>query len=83
MYDFLDNGDMAVVDVRIGNHVDELARNKAADLGQHVHQNRVLHHILVVCSQHVLGPLVQNRIERVAADVECHAVGARIQCHLT
>ena len=66
----------------VGDDVDQLAGHKAADLGKHVHQNGILHHVPVVGSQHILTPLVQNGVEHVAGDVEGHGIGAGVQVHL-
>ena len=78
----LHGGDVAVIDVAVGDHVDELAHLQAGDLGHHVGQHRVLHHVPVVGRQHILGALVQNGVEGVAGDVEGHGVSAGIQVHL-
>ena len=47
-----------------------------------MHQHGVLHHVPVVGGQHILAPLVQNGVERMAGDVEGHGVGAGVQRHL-
>ena len=78
----LDDGHVAVVNVGVGDDVDQLAGHQAADLGEHMHQNGVLHHVPVVGGQHILGALVQNGVEGVAGDVERHGIGAGIQVHL-
>ena len=78
----LDDGDVAVIDVGIGDHMHQLAGLESCDLGHHVHQHSILHHVPVVGGQHVLAALVQNGVERIAADIECHGIGARIQRHL-
>ena len=49
---------MAVVDVAVRDDVDKLARLQAADLREHMHQHRVLHHVPVVRRQHILTALV-------------------------
>ena len=54
----LNDGHMAVIDVGIGDDVDQLPRHQTADLGQHVDQHRILHHVPVVGSQHILAALV-------------------------
>ena len=42
----------------VGNDMDQLAGDKAADLRQHIYQHGVLHHIPVVGGQHILTALV-------------------------
>ena len=66
----------------VGNHMNQLSRLQAGDLGHHVNQHRVLAHVPVVGRQHILGPLVQNGVEGVAGHVEGHGVGAGVQVHL-
>ena len=73
---------MAVVDVGVGDDVDQLPGDEAADLGEHVHQHGVLHHVPVVGGQHILAALVQNGVQHVAGDVEGHGIGAGVEVHL-
>ena len=53
--DLLHDGHVAVVDVGVGDDVDQLARLQAGDLGKHVDQHRVLHHVPAVGGEHVLA----------------------------
>ena len=46
---------MAVVNVGVRDHVDQLARLQPGHLGQHVNQHSILHHIPAVGGEHVLG----------------------------
>ena len=73
---------MPVVDMAVGDDVYQLARLQPGDLCHHVHQHRILHHIPVVCRQHVLTALVEDRVQRVAADIERHGIRAWSQRHL-
>ena len=79
---------MAVVNVGIGDHVQQLAGNHIDRLRNHHQQNCVLAHIPIVRGQNVLATLVENHVERrfvvlrTLSDVIGHAVGARIQMHL-
>ena len=61
--DLLNGGDVAVIDVRVRNDVDQLARNHIRHLGQHHHQNGVLDHVPVVGRQDVLRALVEDGVE--------------------
>ena len=71
----------------IRDNMDQLSGNHPADLGQHMHQHRVLYHVPVICRKHILGTLVQHRVQYklllslLLGHVEGHAVGARIQPH--
>ena len=78
----LHDGHVPVVDVGVGDDVDQLPGHQAGDLGQHVHQHAVLHHVPVVGRQHVLAALVEDGVEHVAADVEGHGPGAGVEGHL-
>ena len=73
---------MPVIDVGVGNDVDQLPRLQAGDLGEHVDQGGVLHHIPAVGGEHVLGALVEHGIEGPAADIEGHRPGAGVEGHL-
>ncbi len=42
----------------VGDHMYQFPDPHIADLSQHMHQHGVLHHIPVVCRQHILGALV-------------------------
>ena len=44
-----DNGNVPVIDVGVGDDVDQLARLQPGDLGEHVDQRRVLHHVPPAC----------------------------------
>ena len=85
---FADDIDMTVVNVGIGNHVQQLASDHIDRLRNHHQQNGVLAHIPVVRGQNILATLVENHVERrlvvlrTLCDVIGHAVGARIQVHL-
>ena len=72
---------MAVVNMGVGDDMDQLSGHQAADLGEHVDQHRVLHHVPVVGGQHILAALVQDGVEHVAGDIERHGVGAGIEVH--
>ena len=69
---------MAVIDVGIGDDMDQFAGLQTRHLRHHMHQYGVLHHIPVVGGQHILTALVQNGVEDVAGDVEGHGVGAGV-----
>ena len=56
--EFFHNGHMAVIDMGVGDHMDQLAGLKAGDLGEHAKKRRVLAHIPVVGREHILGALV-------------------------
>ena len=79
---------MTVVNVGIGNHMQQLAGNHIDRLRDHHQQDGVLAHIPVVRGQNVLTALVENHVERrlvvlrTLRDVIGHTVGARIQVHL-
>ena len=83
-----DDIDMTVVNVGIGNHMQQLAGNHIDRLRDHHQQNGVLAHIPVVGGQNVLAALVENHVEcrlvvlRALRHVIGHAVGARVQVHL-
>ena len=79
---FLHQGDVAVIDVGIGDDVDQLPRLQAGNLGQQVDQHRVLHHIPPVGGEHVLGPLVEDGVQGLPRDVKGHGVGAGVEGHL-
>ena len=63
-----DDGHMAVVDMSVGDNMDKLARLQPRHLRHHVYQHAVLHHVPVVCRQHILAALVQNGVEGVAGE---------------
>lgn len=56
--DLLHDGHVAVVDMGVGNDVDQLARLQAGDLGKEMDQGSVLHHVPAVGGEHVLGALM-------------------------
>ena len=62
--------------------MDQLPRYQAGDLGQHVHQGGVLHHVPAVGGEHILAALVQDGVEGPARDIEGHGIGAGVQGHL-
>ena len=62
--------------------MDQLACLQHRDLGNHVEQDRVLGDSPTIGRQHVLTALVQDSIQRIAADIEGHGIGAWIQGHL-
>ena len=68
----LDNGDMAVIDVRVAYYVYEFTDFEIAHLREHMQQDRILHDVPVVCGEGVLTALVENAVEFVAGDVESH-----------
>ena len=84
----LDKRDMPVVDVRVRDHVDELAHLHIAHLRHHVHQHGILHDVPVVRGKHVVAALVEDRVQNELAGflilgaVERHAVRARVEVHL-
>ena len=77
----------AVINVGVGDHMDQLTGTHITDLSQHMDQDRVLDHIPVIGGQHVLGPLIEDRVQRqliislFLGDVEGHTVGAGIKAH--
>ena len=72
---------MPVVDVGVGDHMDQLPRLQAGDLGQHVDQGGVLHHVPAVGGEHVLAALVEHRVQGPAGHVEGHGPGAGVEPH--
>ena len=68
----LDNGDMAVIDVRVAYHMHKFTDFEIAHLREHMQQDRILHDVPVVCCEGVLTALVENAVEFVAGDVESH-----------
>ena len=77
----LDNRDMAVIDVRVAYYVYEFTDFEIAHLREHMQQDRILHHVPVVCRKSVLTALIENPVQRIARYVECHTVCARVQIH--
>ena len=59
----------------VRDHMDELTHLEAGDLGHHMGEHRILDHVPVVGSEHILGALVQDRVELVAGHIESHGVG--------
>ena len=57
-----DCGNMAVINVAVRNHMDQLTHLQAGNLGQHMGQHRILHHVPVVGREHILGSLVQDGV---------------------
>ena len=71
-----------VVDVGVGDDVDQFSGLIAAGSGQGDDQKAVLHHVPVGGGEHVLAALVQNGVQPVAADIEGHGVGTGVEAHL-
>ena len=62
--------------------MDQLTGNQAADLCKHVDQNGILHHIPVIGCQHILTALIQNGVQYLAGDIECHGIGTGVKMHV-
>ena len=45
-------------------------------------QHGVLHHVPVVGRKHILRALVENGVQGVAGNIECHGVGTGVEVHL-
>ena len=73
---------MTVIDVGISDDVDELAGLKAAYLGEHVDEKRILEDVPVIRGEHVVRTLIEDAIEAITFDVEGHAISAGIEVHL-
>ena len=79
---------MTVIDMGIGDHMQQLAGNHIDGLRDHHQQDGILAHVPVVCGQNVLTALVENHVERrfvilrTLRHVIRHAVRTRIQVHL-
>ena len=79
---------MAIINVSVGNHVNQLTSLHAADLRNHHEQDSVLANIPVVSCKNVLATLNKQQVERrfiltwllsnVVNCVEC----ARVEVHL-
>lgn len=69
---FLDNRDMAVIDVRVAYYVYEFTHFEVAHLRKHMQKHCVLHHVPVIGGEGVLTALVEYAVEFVAGDVESH-----------
>ena len=78
----LHNGNMPVIDMSVCNDMDQLTGNQAADLCKHVDQNGILHHIPVIGCQHILTALIQNGVQYLAGDIECHGIGTGVKMHV-
>ena len=65
----LDNRDMAVVNVRVAYYVYEFTDFEIAHLREHMHEDRILHEVPVVCCEGVLTVLVDDVFDFVAGDV--------------
>ncbi|MPN06846.1 hypothetical protein SDC9_154103 [bioreactor metagenome] len=72
---------MPVVNVHITNNMHQFSYLQTAYLSQHMHQNRILHNIPVVCHKGILASLVQNGIKASVHNIKGHAVGTWIQIH--
>ena len=73
---------MPVVDVCIGNHMNQFSRHQAAYLCKHVDKHRILHHIPVVGCKNVLRALVEYGIKLITCDIKGHTVCAWLKIHL-
>ena len=73
---------MPVIDVAIGNHVDQLSRFQPGHLGKHHQKHGILAHVPVVGGEHILAALVEDAIEGVSGDIEGHGIGAGIEAHI-
>ncbi|MPN45761.1 hypothetical protein SDC9_193332 [bioreactor metagenome] len=78
----LDHRDVPVVDMGVGDDMDELADSQAADLRHQVDKHGVLRDVPGIGDEHVLRALVEDGAEPVVDDIERHAVGARVEVHL-
>ena len=67
--------------MRIGDNVNKFADLKSADLSKHTGECRILADVPDICRKHILRALVENRIELVTRNVECHTVSAGIKSH--
>ena len=81
LQNFLYDGNMTVVNMRVAYDVYEFADFKSAHLREHMKKHGVLHDVPVVCREGVLASLVQNAVEFVSRDVERHRVRARVEVH--
>ena len=72
---------VSVVNMRVGNDVNQFANFQSADLLQHMHKHRILHHVPIVGNCHIVGALVQNCVQFALGDVERYAVRAGVQIH--
>ena len=66
---FFNQRNVPVVNMRVGNHVHKLAGDKPRRLREHIEQHGVLHHVPVVCDQHILRALIEYAVEYVSARV--------------
>ena len=79
---------MTIIDMGVGDHVQQITGNHIDRLRDHHQQNGVLAHVPVVRGQNVLAALVENHVERrlvvlrTLRHVIGHAIGARIKVHL-
>ena len=80
--DLFDDWDVAVIDVRISDDVDELTDFETTDLGEHDKEKAVLKDVPVVGGKHIVASLVENAVKGVPSDVEGHRVGAWVKMHL-
>ena len=80
--DALDRVNVSVIDMRVGDHMQECADLKTAHLREHMQEDRVLADVPVVRDQHILRALVENHVQLVLRDVQRDAVGAGIEPHL-
>lgn len=80
--DLLHHGDVAVIDMGVGDDVDQLPRLQAGDLGEHHQEGGVLHHVPAVGGEHILTSLVQNAVQNIPRHIEGHGVGAGLKGHV-
>ena len=79
---------MAVIDMSVRDHVDELARIHVTALCEHHEKDRVLAHVPVVGREHILRSLAEHRVQRELVfarplrDIEGHRPCARVKIHL-
>ena len=57
---------MTVVDMGIGNYMDQFSHLQAGDLGHHMHKYCILGHVPVVGCKHILAPLIEDSVQRMA-----------------
>ena len=73
---------MTVIDMCVSDYMNELTDLKACTSCHKMRKNCVLADIPAVCNEHVIASLIENCIELIAGNIECHRVSARIEVHL-
>ena len=79
---------MPVIDMCVRDHVDKFPCLHTAHLRKHMQQHRILTHIPIICSEHILRTLIQDPVQDQAlcpflpGHIEGHAISAGIQIHL-